>query len=174
VPRERGQSLHLGVPPDVYLVQRVSVGAHQFVDRPTEHQIADLRAHIVGVDRGPRERVSHLYRSVRRPAPRKQQAVLVRRPRHRLYRCEVVGELDHGLAEMPIPNQQFIVVSARTQLLLVEGPFQTTNLLLMATQPRNEGPAGPQIPLKDGLVPRASGKQGGTPGHRPNPQRMAL
>ena len=39
---QSGYLFHLGVLPDVYLVLRVAVGAHDLIHSPAEHQVADL------------------------------------------------------------------------------------------------------------------------------------
>lgn len=46
----------------------------------------------------------------------------------------MVTELDDGLCNGLIPDEELIVVSPRTQLLLVEGPLQPADFLLMANQ----------------------------------------
>ena len=58
----------------------------------------------------------------------------MRRPGHRLHCCQMVTELDDGLCNGLIPDEELIVVSPRTQLLLVEGPLQPADFLLMANQ----------------------------------------
>lgn len=42
-------------------------------------------------------------------------------------------ELGEGLRATPgAPQKQLVVITARGELLVVKGPFQTTNLLLVA------------------------------------------
>jgi len=166
VPHQSGDLLHLRVFPDVDLVEGVPVGADQLVDRLAEDQVAHLRASVHGTQGLARERVSETDVSVGSAAPRGQKPVLVRRPGHCLHRSDVVGELEHRRARPRVPNHQFIVVSARTQLLLVRRPFQTTDLLLVPRELSDEGRPASHVSMQDGLVPGASGKQGGAPGDR--------
>lgn len=56
--------LHFRVFPDIYFIVRVAVGTHYFVQGLTEHQIADLRADINGVEGGSSEGVSESDSSV--------------------------------------------------------------------------------------------------------------
>ena len=38
--------VHIGHLPDIDFVERVPMRAHEFVDRPGKHQVADLRTHV--------------------------------------------------------------------------------------------------------------------------------
>jgi hypothetical protein len=56
----------------------------------------------------------------------------MRRPSYSLDRSNVVVVSEDWLTGMAVPNEQFVVVASRTQLLLIKGPLQSTDLLLMA------------------------------------------
>jgi hypothetical protein len=170
---EGGESLHLGVSPDVDLVLGVPVRAHQLVHRLAEHQVAHLRAHVVGVLGRASEGVSNFDGSISSPAAGNQQSVLVGRPGHGLDGSQVIGELDHWLSEMAVPDEQAVVIASGAELLLVERPLESANLLLVSGQFGHEGSAASEVALQDGLVAGASGQQGGTPAHCAHSQRVS-
>jgi hypothetical protein len=57
--------------------------------------------------------------------------MLVGRPSHGLNSGCVIVELQDGFRRMSVPNQQFVIVTSGTELLLIEGPFQSADLLFV-------------------------------------------
>jgi hypothetical protein len=123
--------LHGGVLPDVDLVEGVAVRADQLVHVFGEEEVADLRA---GVDRVDLRRVAGVPEAdhpVRGATAGGEQPVLVRRPRDRLDRGLVLLELDEGVLGVQVPDEELVVVAAGGELLVVVGPLQATDLLLV-------------------------------------------
>jgi hypothetical protein len=52
-------------------------------------------------------------------------------PANRFYGGGMLAELDQGLVTVERPYHQFVVISARSQLLVVEAPLQPAHLLLV-------------------------------------------
>ena len=153
---ERRELLHAGVLPYEYLVLGVAVRAHQLVHVLREHEVAHLAPCLHVADRLEGPRVPEPDALVRRPAPARKQAVLVRRPGDRLHRRQVTRELSlRRVAVLQAPHEEPVVVPARSELLLVEAPLKPADLLLVPGQPRLEVGLAPQVPVQDSLVPRA-------------------
>lgn len=60
--------------------------------------------------------------------------MLVGRPGHCLYCCNVVCEFYQGLGEVRVPDQQSVIVASGAELLLIDRPFQTADFLLVAVE----------------------------------------
>lgn len=76
-----GYFLHGGEVPDADLVEGVAVGTYDFVVSLRENQVADLAARVRRVYLSQTVSVPETDRTVRSPSPRRQDVVVVRRPR---------------------------------------------------------------------------------------------
>lgn len=141
VAREGGHLGHGGVRPDDDLVQGVPVRADDLVHVLGPQEVADLRARVDGADGGARLRVPEADAAVRRAAARGQEPALVRRPGDGLDGRRVVREaLDGAVAVLrEAPDEELVVVAARGQLGVIEGPAQAAHLLPVGLQARNGG-----------------------------------
>lgn len=58
-------------------------------------------------------------------------------------------ELDHRLIAVQVPNHELVVVAARCELLVIEGPLQPTDLLLVTGEFAEVLARGSQVSLQD-------------------------
>lgn len=98
----------------------------------------------------------------------------MRRPSHCLNCSCVVTELHDWLTALWVPDEQFVIIAARAELLLVKGPLEPTNFLLMADKLAKERAAASQIAMQDSLVPRARAEDGRIPGNGTDSIRVAM
>jgi hypothetical protein len=71
------------------------------------------------------------------------------------------------------PNQQFVVVTPRRQLLLVWTPLEAAHFLLVPLQSPEVVPRGSQITVEDALISRPTAHKGRGPGSTPDSSLMA-
>jgi len=142
------------------------VRRYEFVCVLGEHQITNLAP---GLDRFyifQLVRVPELDSAILRSAPSGQQALLVRRPRDRLDGSLMLAELGKWVTAAPrTPQQQFVIVTARRQLLVVKAPLEAADLLAMADQFCGIVLAAAQVPVHDAVVAAARAEEGAVPGH---------
>ena len=60
-----------------------------------------------------------------------EKTTLVRTPSDSFDGCFVLAKLCKGLVRMKRPNQKFVIVTSRSQLLAIETPFKAAYLLFM-------------------------------------------
>ena len=70
--------------------------------------------------------------SVSRAAACREQAGLVRTPGNCFHSCLVLREFCHRLITISVPYHELVIIAAARQLLAIVGPFEPTDLLLMA------------------------------------------
>lgn len=142
-----GYLFHARVLPHIDLVVRIAVGAYDFVVSLAEHQVAHLRAYVHSLEGLASEGVPEPDSPVCRASAGHQKAVLVRGPRDCLHCGEVVCEFEDWLAGMVVPDEEFVVVASGAKLLLIEGPLQPADFLLVTGQLIDEGHVGTQVAL---------------------------
>jgi len=121
---ERRNLLHGGVAPNVDLVLAVSVSRYQLIYIFCEHEIAHLAACLHRLQIFQLDGVPELYCAVLGTASRRQQALLVGRPGDGFDCGLMVVELRQGLGRATgAPQHKFIIISPRSQLLVVERPL---------------------------------------------------
>ena len=69
---------------------------------------------------------------------------------------------------MQAPYEQLIVVSSRSELLFIEAPLESADLLLVASQLRLKVVPAPQISMQYGLISRPSTQELAIPCDAPN------
>ena len=111
MPNEGSDFLHGGIFPYYYLIQRVSVRAHDFVDSLREHHITYLTASVDKVNRLERVGVPKSNAPVGSAAASGQKAMLMGTPSDGLDCGRVLGELGHRLLRVWAPNHQLVVIS---------------------------------------------------------------
>ena len=65
----------------------------------------------------------------------------------------MVIELEDWLSRVWVPYQKFVIVTSRAKLLIIEGPFQATDFLLVSNQFTHEWVTGSKISVKNGFIP---------------------
>ena len=121
--------------PDDYLVLGIAVGAHELVHVLGVRKVAYLAACVDPVEGLAGQRIPEADTTVGRASTAAHHSMLVRRPCDGLDRSLVLVELDQRLTgRLPVPNEQFVVVASRGQLLLVRAPFEPANFLLVALE----------------------------------------
>jgi len=108
------------------------VSRHDFLRILAKHQIANLAASVNGVKRLHRVRIPKANVTVCGASARRQQTTLMWTPTNCFYSCSMITELGLGLVRMQWPEKEFIVVTTRSQLLIVETPLKTAHFLLVA------------------------------------------
>ena len=91
--------------------------------------------------------------------------MLVRGPRDGLDGCLVLVEFQNGLVGLQGPHAELVVVAARGQLLLVEGPLQAADLLAVPMQLGHVRRLLPHVAVQDVVIPAARGQNISVPGH---------
>ena len=111
---------------------------------------------------------------VRRAAPAGQEAVVVGRPGDGLDSSHVVAVGLHGSRLGAAPNEQFVVVAAAGEVLVVRGPLESAHLLPVSHQPPlRVDPRGPHVSLQDQPVPAARAESVARPGQSSHPGAVA-
>lgn len=72
------------------------------------------------------------------------------------------------------PDKKLVVIAPRRQLLVVKGPFEPTNLLVMSLQLGKVWLWHPQISMQDGLVATPRTHEGVVPGDGADATFMAI
>ena len=134
VPCQSGYLLHFGASPDIDFILTVAVGTDQLVEMSTEGQVTHLRANVHGFDCFSGQGVSEFDRSVGSSSSRNKESVLVRGPGHGLDCSQMIVVLVNRLGRVIVPYEQFVIIAARANLLLIRGPLQPANLLLVMGQ----------------------------------------
>jgi len=95
--------------------------------------------------------------SVSSAPSRSQKATLVRTPTDSFDGCFVLAELSKGLVGMKRPNQKFVIVTSRSQLLVIKTPFKAAYLLFVTRKLTVMISRSSQVTLEDVFVatPRA-------------------
>ncbi len=104
---------------------------HDFLRILAKHQIANLAASVNSVKRLHRVRIPKANVTVCSTSARRQQTTLMWTPTNCFYSCSMITELGLGLVRMQWPEKEFIVVTTRGQLLIVETPLKTAHFLLV-------------------------------------------
>ena len=74
-------------------------------------------------------------------------------------------ELDEGLrGALGTPKYQLVVIAARGQLLVIEGPFKTTNLLTMTDEFCRVIQRAAQVPVQDAVILASCAEERVVPG----------
>lgn len=143
------------------LVLAVPMGTDQFVLILSEHQVAHLAISLHRVHQLVRDRVPESDGPVCRAPSRNQQAMLVRRPSQCLDSSLVFEESSDGSGLMGIPDEQFVVIAPTSQLLVIEGPLESTDLLRVFLQSPDRL-VTPDVQQRNSLVPTASSQNTAT------------
>ena len=111
------------------------MGRHQFLRIAAEHQVADLRLGLDRLQLLALHRVPELDAAVSRATARDEKALLVGAESER-FNGSLVGCKAPERLRLPVrrPDEELVIVAARGYLLLVEGPLQSTDLLLVASK----------------------------------------
>lgn len=146
---------HGGILPDHDCIVRVTMSADEFLRGLAKHQVANLRPCLYGLKLLTNLSVPKLYASISRASAWDQQRTLMRAPGYGFDCCLMGGELVKRCIRSWLvcrPNHQLIVVSSRGKILVIEWPFQTTDLLLMTLNPRDVRVFAPQVTIQNRLI----------------------
>lgn len=105
---------------------------HDFLRVLAKHEIANLAASVNSVKRLHCVRIPKANVTICGASARRQQTTLMWTPTNCFYSCSMITELGLGLVRMQWPEKEFIVVTPRGQLLIVETPLKTAHFLLVA------------------------------------------
>ena len=105
VSSQRCNFLHLRVFPNIYFVMGIAMGAHDFIQSFTEHQVAHLRTDVYRIQCSPSQSVPESNCPVGCSPSRNQQSVLMGRPSHGLHCSHVVVEFKDRLVRVVVPDQ---------------------------------------------------------------------
>lgn len=108
------------------------MGTNKLINISGKHQVTNLRANIQTFSFLSIHRVPESDGSVSSSTSWNQQTMLMRRPSKSLHSRSVSHQTESRRIWMQRPNVESVVISSWSQLLLVERPFQTTNLLFMS------------------------------------------
>ena len=121
------------------------MGADQFIYVLRKNEVAHLRTGVDRIQLRAVERIPEPNRAICSSAAARQQSVLVRGPGQSLNCGGMLRKLVYGTRRVQVPNQKFIIVAARSEGLLVEGPFQAAHLLFVSCELADEGVGEAQI-----------------------------
>lgn len=65
----------------------------------------------------------------------------------------MISEFEDWFAGVVVPDKEFVVIASRAELLLIERPLQSADLLFVAGQLIDEWSVGAKIALQDCFVP---------------------
>lgn len=101
-------------------------------------------------------RIPKSYASVGSAAASGKETRLIRTPSYGFNGCLMLREFCNRLITVPVPDHEFIIVASTRQLLAVVGPFEPTNLLLMAYVLVRHAVLNAEVAAEDEFVFRAS------------------
>jgi hypothetical protein len=111
---------------------------------------------------------------VSRTAAAGEDSVIVGAPGDSFDSCAVGGKLTNGGRTLGAPNEQLIVVSSRSEEVIVERPFQSTDLLRVTLIFIDYSVVPlPNISHLNASVPGATRKNAVPPGNRADSSRVA-
>eukprot|EP00955_Chlamydomonas_euryale_P090117 364513-Chlamydomonas_euryale.AAC.14 len=123
-----------------------------------------LASGVDAVERRAAGRVPEADAPVGGAAARRQQAVLMWRPRDRLDRRDVVGEaVQRRRARRPAPHKQVVVVAAGRQAAAIGRPLETAHLTAVAGLLADVGVGHAHVAVQDGSVAAAAAEQAAAP-----------
>ena len=123
MPRKKGKLLHLRQFPDYNLVERVAMGAYEFVDVLAEKEVANLGACVHAIGLGGCQCIPESYCPISSSATRCQESMLMRRPRKGLHSSYMLVELHYRIILVDAPDEKLVVISSGGQFLLIKRPF---------------------------------------------------
>lgn len=101
--------------------------------------------------------------------------MLVRWPRYGFHCCKVTSEFTHGLIGVVNgPDIEFVVITARCQLLFIVRPFETTDLLLVVLEVTKVIILLSQVSMQNWLIFGARTQYARVPGNSANSPFMPL
>ena len=86
----------------------------------------------------------------------------------------MIVELCKWFIGVQIPDHQFIIIAARSKLLVIEGPFKATNLLLVSNEFAEMTSRGSEVSLQDITVSTSSAHKRFAPRNGTDPSKMAM
>lgn len=108
------------------------MGRNNFIGSFGKHQVTNLRASVNVIYWLKGMRVPETNASVGCSSTSGEKSCLVWIPSNSFDGSLMLTELSDGWLTVKIPNHQFVVIRSTCKLLSIWGPFQSTNLLLMA------------------------------------------
>lgn len=146
---------------------------YKLISRLGEHQIAHLGASVNVVDRLQTMRVPEPDASVGGATSSREQTILIWVPSYGFNCSLVLAELCKSVRGVHVPYHELVVIASTCELLPIEGPFESADLLLVASVPMGYGVGSSKVPAKDHSVSRASGYGGSIPRNSTDSPQMS-
>jgi hypothetical protein len=152
------------------------MSAHDLICCPRKHQVAHLRTCIYAVYMLKVKSVPKSDALISGATSCSQKTSLLRAPTDSFHSSLMLIEFGEIIFSMRyrLPNEEFIIVSTRSNLVfIVHAPLETTHLLLMSQQPLLIVFMSPNVSDENGPVPAPSGNERPIPRACTDPVRVA-